>query len=68
MEINKLNKADLLLYKDYLAMQLYNLAMQLYNLATQLYSKIDSEEYYDKILSEYKSVCKKLSEINNGKK
>lgn len=61
MEINKLNKADLLLYKDYLAMQLYNLA-------TQLYSKIDSEEYYDKILSEYKSVCKKLSEINNGKK
>lgn len=54
MEINKLNKADLLLYKDYLAMQLY--------------SKIDSEEYYDKILSEYKSVCKKLSEINNGKK
>lgn len=50
------NKADLLLYKDYLAMQLYS----------RVGSK--NKEYHDKLLSEYKSTCKKLNEIDNGKK
>lgn len=53
MSINKLSKADLLLYKDYLA--------------NMLYSEIHSVEYRDHLLSEYKKVCIRLEEINNGK-
>ena len=54
MNVSKLSKADLLLYKDYLA--------------NMLYSEIHFAEYRCHLLSEYKKVCIRLEEINNGKK
>ena len=54
MEINKLNKDDLLLYKNYLV--------------CMLYSNIESKEYRDRLLSKYKEVCIRLNKIDNGKK
>ena len=46
-DIDNLSESNLLLYKYYLV--------------AKLYSKIDSEEYYNKLLSEYKYVCERLA-------
>ena len=46
-EIDKLNRDNLLLYKDYLALNLYR-------------NNIDSETY-SKLIEEYKYVCRRLN-------